>query len=81
MALAQAVRGRAALRAERPEIQVGEFAGLAGCSMPAVMVEVGYLTNAADARLLADRQWREGLARAIASGVSDYRDDTTREAM
>jgi N-acetylmuramoyl-L-alanine amidase len=49
--------------------------------MPAVMVEVGYLTNAADARLLADRQWREGLARAIASGVSDYRDDTTREAM
>ena len=79
--LAEAVRGRAALRVERPEVQVGEFAGLAGCSMPAVMVEIGFLTNAADARLLTDREWRDGLARAVASGVSDFRADTTREAM
>jgi len=79
--LAEAVRGRAALRVERPEIRIGEFAGLAGCSMPAVMVEIGFVTNAADARLLTDREWREGLARAVASGVSDFRADTTREAM
>lgn len=78
--LAVAVRGRVAatLPAERPEIQSGDFVVLSGCSMPAIMVEIGFATNAADGRRLSDETWREGLAKAIAKGVSDFKADTTR---
>lgn len=78
--LAVAVRGRVAatLLTERPETQSGNFVVLSGCSMPAIMVEIGFATNAADGRRLSDEAWREGLARAIAKGVSDFKADTTR---
>jgi N-acetylmuramoyl-L-alanine amidase len=78
--LAVAVRGRVAatLLAERPETQSGDFVVLSGCSMPAIMVEIGFATNAADGRRLSDETWREGLAKAIAKGVSDFKADTTR---
>jgi N-acetylmuramoyl-L-alanine amidase len=78
--LAAAVRGRvaAALQTDRPEIQSGDFVALSGCSMPAIMVEIGFATNAADGRRLSDETWRAGLAKAIAKGVSDFKADTTR---
>lgn len=79
--LVAAIRRRVALRAARPATQTGDFATLSGCSMPAVMVEIGFVTNAADARLLADVSWREGLASAVAAGVSDFRADVTREGL
>ena len=78
--LAVAVRGRVAATplTGRPEVQSGDFVVLSGCSMPAIMVEIGFATNAADGRRLADETWREGLAKAIAKGVSDFKADTTR---
>lgn len=81
--LAAAVRGRvaAALPSERPEVGSGDFVVLSGCSMPAMMVEIGFATNAADARRLSDETWMEGLARAIAKGVSDFKADTTRREL
>jgi len=42
----------------------------AGC--PAVLVEVGFLSNAVEARLLASGWFRGRLARAVADGVLDY---------
>jgi N-acetylmuramoyl-L-alanine amidase len=42
----------------------------AGC--PAVLVEVGFLSNVVEARLLASGWFRDRLARAVAGGVLDY---------
>ena len=42
----------------------------AGC--PAVLVEVGFLSNAVEARLLASGWFRGKLARAVADGILDY---------
>lgn len=39
-------------------------------SMPAVLVELGFISNAGDERLLTDHQ--DDFARAIARGVTDY---------
>lgn len=39
-------------------------------SMPAVLVELGFISNAGDERLLMDHQ--DDFARAIARGVTDY---------
>jgi len=41
-------------------------------SMPAALVEVGFVTGAADAPRLADPAWREVLANAIARGILQY---------
>jgi len=38
--------------------------------MPAVLLEIGFLTNPHDAGLLADKHFREAVAREIAEGIS-----------
>lgn len=38
--------------------------------MPAVLLEIGFLTNAGDARLLADKHWREAVAAEIVEGIT-----------
>ena len=52
----------------------GDLAVLAGCSMPAVLVEVAFLSNATDASLLESAEFRSDVARSIAAGVADFRD-------
>lgn len=48
-----------------PELFVLKYTG-----MPAVLVELGFISNASDEELLATRQ--DDFARAIARGVTDY---------
>jgi N-acetylmuramoyl-L-alanine amidase len=48
------------------------LAVLAGADLPAVLVEVGYLTNPFDARQLGDPEAVNALAQAIAAGVADF---------
>lgn len=48
------------------------FSVLRTISMPSVLVEAGFLTNTADARLLRDPDGREKIARAIADGIRDF---------
>lgn len=46
---------------------------LSGCAMPAIMVEVGFISNGRDEERLADEEFRRDAARAIARGIADYR--------
>jgi N-acetylmuramoyl-L-alanine amidase len=45
---------------------------LVGSSSPAVLVEVGYVSNAREASDLADPAHRQRLGEAIALGIEDY---------
>jgi N-acetylmuramoyl-L-alanine amidase len=45
---------------------------LAGCAMPAVLVEPAYITNPSDAELLSDPDFLENVGRAVARGVAEY---------
>jgi N-acetylmuramoyl-L-alanine amidase len=47
---------------------------LKGCRMPAVLVETAFLSNPQEERLLADRRFREEVARGIAEAIKRYRD-------
>ena len=73
-ALARSVREHMAGRLPNHDRGVGsvDLAVLAGCAMPAVLVEAGFLTNSSDAELLSDAGFRESVGRAIALGVSEY---------
>ena len=43
-------------------------------SMPAALVEAGFVTNRAEAKLLRDDAYLDALAEQIAEGLSRYRD-------
>jgi N-acetylmuramoyl-L-alanine amidase len=45
---------------------------LQGAAMPAVLIEVGYLTNPADEKNLGDQRFLMDLARQISLGIEDF---------
>jgi len=49
------------------------FVVLKGARMPAVLVEVGYLSNAGGERKLKDPSYRQKMAEAIADGIVDFK--------
>lgn len=54
-------------------IKQAPFRVLKGANMPAVLVEVGFLSNSDEERLLADPRHRQRLAQSIYTSVRDYR--------
>jgi N-acetylmuramoyl-L-alanine amidase len=46
---------------------------LKGATMPAVLVELGYLSNPADAAMIADSGFRQQLAEALFRGIDNFR--------
>lgn len=50
------------------------FAVLRGTFMPAVLVEIGFISNAREERMLLDAQMQESIARKLAEGVRAYFD-------
>lgn len=58
------------LPVENRGIKDAGFAVLVGTTMPAVLVETAFLSNAEDAKLLVDRE--DDFARAIARGITDF---------
>ncbi|HVZ41776.1 MAG TPA: N-acetylmuramoyl-L-alanine amidase [Candidatus Kapabacteria bacterium] len=48
------------------------FYVLVGASMPGVLVEIGYLSNRKDWKVLNSRSGREKIARSIAEGIRNY---------
>jgi len=57
-----------------PMRKVGQapFFVLRGAAMPAVLIEMGYLTDAAEAQRLNSQSYRESLCRSIADGIVSY---------
>lgn len=56
------------------------FYVLLGAKMPAILVEIGYITNPAEGAKLKDARYLEGLARGIAEGVKAYKQRIERFA-
>lgn len=53
-------------------VRQGPFTVLAGTLMPAVLVEMGYVTNPADAKRLKNLAYLKRIASAISAGVVEY---------
>jgi N-acetylmuramoyl-L-alanine amidase len=53
-------------------IKGARFEVLKGVRMPAVLVEVGFLSNAQEERLLKNNFYRQRIAESIAQGIRDY---------
>lgn len=73
-ALARTVRS--ALRDEMPDRDRGvagrDLALLSGCAMPAIVVEMGFITNRDDVALLADESFQNRMAALIARAIDEY---------
>ena len=50
------------------------FVVLIGASMPSVLAEIGFLTNASDEALLRETEHRQKIAEALYKGVAAYAD-------
>ncbi|MEO1300502.1 MAG: N-acetylmuramoyl-L-alanine amidase, partial [Cyanobacteria bacterium J06636_16] len=53
-------------------VKQSRFYVLRFTDMPAALVEVGFVTGDQDAPRLADPEWREQMAQAIAGGILQY---------
>ena len=53
-------------------IKAAEFYVLKKTQMPSILVETGFLSHSGERELLANRNYRDRMARAIARGISDY---------
>jgi N-acetylmuramoyl-L-alanine amidase len=49
------------------------FYVLGGAAMPAVLIEIGFMTNPREERMLANAEYREAIARAIYAGLAEYK--------
>lgn len=49
------------------------FYVLGGATMPAILIEIGFLTNRNEERKLATPEYREAVARAISTGLAEYK--------
>ncbi len=53
-------------------VREGPFWVLVGAQMPAVLVEVGYITNPSEAKRLVNDNYRKTMARGMANGIERY---------
>ena len=74
LALAVQRRLNARLGTTDRGVKQAPFAVLTGATMPAVLIEVGFLSNPTEARLLADPAHQQRIADAIADGIEDFVD-------
>jgi N-acetylmuramoyl-L-alanine amidase len=77
-----------ALRAMRPRYGLSShgskgafFYVLTGARMPSILVELGYLTNAAEAAKLNKDEYLQAMARGLTSGVLAYKNKLERFAL
>jgi N-acetylmuramoyl-L-alanine amidase len=66
------------LAAEDRGVKQAPFYVLAGARMPAVLLEVGFISHAEEAARLRDPAYQERIAEAVAEGVRAFRRDTRR---
>lgn len=53
-------------------VRKGPFWVLVGAQMPAVLVEVGFVSNPMEAKRLANRTYQKRLAQGLAEGIERY---------
>ena len=61
------------LRIANRGVKQAGFYVLGGAAMPAILVEIGFLTNRKEERKLKDSWYREQVARAIYAGLAEYK--------
>jgi N-acetylmuramoyl-L-alanine amidase len=66
------------LDAEDLGVKQAPFYVLAGARMPAVLLEVGFISHEGDAAKLRNREYRDRIAAAVADGVRAFRTETRR---
>ena len=73
--LAEAVQTRLAedLGMENRGVKQAGFRVLVGAFMPAILVELGFLTNSQDATKLRDERWQRDAAEALADAIVEFR--------
>jgi N-acetylmuramoyl-L-alanine amidase len=61
------------LRIPNRGVKQAGFYVLGGAAMPAVLIEIGFVTNPREERRLRESRYRDEIARAILSGISEYK--------
>ncbi|HSE92111.1 MAG TPA: N-acetylmuramoyl-L-alanine amidase [Methylomirabilota bacterium] len=61
------------LRIANRGVKQAGFYVLGGAAMPAVLVEIGFVTNPGEERRLKDGRYRDDIARAIFTGLAEYK--------
>jgi N-acetylmuramoyl-L-alanine amidase len=62
-----------ALRIPNRGVKQAGFYVLGGAAMPAILIEIGFVTNPKEERRLRDGKYRDEIARAIYAGVAEYK--------
>lgn len=61
------------LRIPNRGVKQAGFYVLGGAAMPAILIEIGFITNPREARKLHDPRYREEIAQAIFHGLAEYK--------
>jgi N-acetylmuramoyl-L-alanine amidase len=61
------------LRIPNRGVKQAGFYVLGGAAMPAILVEIGFVTNPREERRLREPKYRDEIARAIFSGIAEYK--------
>jgi len=61
------------LRIPNRGVKQAGFYVLGGAAMPAVLIEIGFVTNPKEERRLKDAKYRDEIARAIFAGLAEYK--------
>ena len=61
------------LRIPNRGVKQAGFYVLGGAAMPAVLIEIGFVTNPREEKRLRESKYRDEIARAIFSGIAEYR--------
>ena len=61
------------LRIATRGVKQAGFYVLGGAAMPAILIEIGFVSNKKEERRLMDAQYRERVARAIYAGIAEYK--------
>jgi len=61
------------LRISNRGVKQAGFYVLGGAAMPAILLEIGFVTNPREERKLKDMKYRDEIARAILAGLAEYK--------
>ena len=61
------------LRISNRGVKQAGFYVLGGAAMPAILLEIGFVTNPREERKLKDTKYRDEIARAILAGLAEYK--------